>query len=239
MYHKTDRTTVIGLIAGYLLKVDKNKGRICLDPRSCRLIGFFAPIQQNLDLPLKMGEEDKVALLCSPENLGAATYWNQRVWNMTRETKYAQIQTDLNNADVVWNNNKVPQNLLLRIKEITSGDINSCNKEDIQEQQQLWLDLMELVEEKTIHLQDFDTWIMSDARTVSNEICPVLRVATLHPVLHFLQDANRLDPDNGLWKLWPEVDPTAERAVKNSGGSQEGRTITTKLGRRRYRRGEE
>jgi len=135
--HRTDRKTVIGLITGFLLKADKDKGRISLDPRSCRLVGFFAPIQENLDLPLEMGEEDKVALLCSPENLGAATHWNQRIWNMTYQTKYAQIESQLNNPDVVWNNNKVPQKLLLRIKEITSGDINSRNKDDIQDQQQL------------------------------------------------------------------------------------------------------
>jgi len=64
---KDDRKVVIGLLSGYLLKVDKVRGRISLDPRSCRLFGFFAPIEEPLELPFRMGEEDKYALRLSPE----------------------------------------------------------------------------------------------------------------------------------------------------------------------------
>ena len=115
-----------------------------MDPRSCRLLGFFAPIEGKVDLPFVMGEEDKVALQCSPENLGAATFWNQKVWNMTNKTTYVQIEAQLNNQDVVWNNNQVPEHLLLKIKNLVNGNINSRNKEDQQDQKQLWLDLMGL-----------------------------------------------------------------------------------------------
>ena len=71
---------------------------------------------------------------------------------------------------------------------------------------------MDLTINKTIPLEDFDTWIMSDAWTIENTQYPV-RCATLHPILHFLQDANRMDPANGKWRLWDKVDPTAERAL--------------------------
>ena len=147
-----------------------------------------------------MGEEDKYALRSSPENLGAATFWNQRIWNMTKKTVYAEIEA-LNNISSAWNNNEVPEETMLKIKDIVSGDINSRNKEDQVEQNNLWMELMALTMSGMDPLHNFDEWIMSNVWTTDKSHYPT-RFATLHPILHFLQDANKLDPANGLWKPW-------------------------------------
>ena len=38
---KNDLRMVIGVVARWVLKHEPEKGRICLDPRSCKLLGFF------------------------------------------------------------------------------------------------------------------------------------------------------------------------------------------------------
>ena len=121
----------LSLLSGYLLRVDKEKQRISLDPRSCHLLGFFAPVEEPLELPFRMGEEDKFALRISPENLGAATFWNQKIWNMVK-AEFAEVKT-LNSISEFWNNNKIPEELMLRITDIVSGSVKS-NKDDQLEQ---------------------------------------------------------------------------------------------------------
>ena len=54
-----------------------------------------------------MGAEDKVALRISPENLGAATLWNQKIWNMVK-AEFAEVKT-LNSISEFRNNGKIPE----------------------------------------------------------------------------------------------------------------------------------
>ena len=59
---------VIGVIYGYLHKVGTPRTRICLDPRSCKLFGFFTQFQNQAGAPFIMGEEDKLSLRLGPED---------------------------------------------------------------------------------------------------------------------------------------------------------------------------
>ena len=60
---------VIGVIYGYLDKVSTPRTRICLDPRSCKLLGFFSQFQISAGAPFTMGEEDSLSLRLGPEYL--------------------------------------------------------------------------------------------------------------------------------------------------------------------------
>ena len=70
-----------------------------------------------------MGEQDKLALRISPPNLGAATFWIQKIWNLDK-TKLKEVR-NLNSISERWNNNKIPEELLDSIADIVSGNIIS------------------------------------------------------------------------------------------------------------------
>ena len=61
---------VIGVVHGYLHKVGQVTTKVSLDPRSCKLIGFFAQIHVPAGVPFTLGEEDKLSLRLGPEELG-------------------------------------------------------------------------------------------------------------------------------------------------------------------------
>ena len=51
--------TVLGVVAGYLHKSQKKKGlKVSLDPRSCKLLGFWAQVQGPSGYPCGLGQED-------------------------------------------------------------------------------------------------------------------------------------------------------------------------------------
>ena len=80
------RHIVIGVIYGYLHKVGTPKTRICLDPRSCKLVGFFTQFNIPTGAPFFMGEEDKISLRLGPDDLGVPAYRMNKIWNMNRKS---------------------------------------------------------------------------------------------------------------------------------------------------------
>ena len=56
------RHVVIGVITGYLMKVGQSRTKVCLDPRSCKLLGFFPQIKVPANAPFTLGEQDKMSL---------------------------------------------------------------------------------------------------------------------------------------------------------------------------------
>ena len=50
---------VLGVLCGYLFK--SRKMRVSLDPRSCKLLGFFAQVNGPSGIPFILGEEDEEA----------------------------------------------------------------------------------------------------------------------------------------------------------------------------------
>ena len=59
--HTDDRRMCLGLVSGYLYKAQNKKDRISLDSRSCKLLKLFAPFDTEVELPMHMGSEDKLA----------------------------------------------------------------------------------------------------------------------------------------------------------------------------------
>ena len=78
-----DQRSIIAVLSGWLLKTHKQKERMSFKSRSCRLLGFFAPIDVNVRLPMVMGLEDKMIFRLAPEDLGAPSTWIYRIFNMT------------------------------------------------------------------------------------------------------------------------------------------------------------
>ena len=72
---------VIGVISGWLAKSDTKRNKLCLDARSCKLVGIIAPIDTNAKLPWVMPEEDKLAFRVDPQNLMAPAHWMRCIWN--------------------------------------------------------------------------------------------------------------------------------------------------------------
>ena len=64
--------TVFGVLCGYLFK--SHKVKVSLDPRSCKLLGFFAQVAGPSGTPFTLGEEDKISLRMDPEDLGVFSY---------------------------------------------------------------------------------------------------------------------------------------------------------------------
>ena len=85
-YDKSGRKTVIGMVSGWLHKNSNNRGRISLDSRSCKLLAYFAPFDNELKLPLYLGEEDKLAMRIKPMDLGAPVKWYRELHNMKSVT---------------------------------------------------------------------------------------------------------------------------------------------------------
>ena len=56
-----DRRKCLGLVSGYLDKVQKKKERISLNSRSCKLLKLFAPFDTVVELPMQLGVEDTLA----------------------------------------------------------------------------------------------------------------------------------------------------------------------------------
>ena len=84
-----------------------------LKSRSCKLIGFFAPIDATVRLPMVMGIEDKLILRLAPEDLGAPATWIQKIFNMTWQE--AHLIYKLNNVANDWNENELNKEMLNEI----------------------------------------------------------------------------------------------------------------------------
>ena len=82
------RHIVIGVIYGYLHKVGTPKTRICLDPRSCKLVGFFAQSNIPAGAPFIMGEEDKMSLRLCPDDLGVPVHRITRFGTLIRNRTF-------------------------------------------------------------------------------------------------------------------------------------------------------
>ena len=68
----------LGLISGYLNKKQTKKGRVSLDPRSCKLVCIFAPFDTEVTLPFELGAEDGL----DPWHLGAPLRWYRIMGNL-------------------------------------------------------------------------------------------------------------------------------------------------------------
>ena len=96
--------------------------------RSCRLIGFFVPIDVNVRLPMVMGLEDKMIFRLAPGDLGAPSTWIFSIFNMTWK-QIPHIQK-LNDVSDEWNENTLSKRMLEEIQEMVIGDMTSRNEED-------------------------------------------------------------------------------------------------------------
>ena len=78
-----------------------------LDSRSCRLLAIFAPFDTAVQVPFKLGEEDKLAFRVNQFNLGVPLKWYRIINNLVDATvdKISRINTD------AWNN-ALPEDLV-------------------------------------------------------------------------------------------------------------------------------
>ena len=54
-----DRTKCLGIVEGYLKR--RSEDKICLNPKSTKLIAIFAPWDEEIHLPFELGAEDTLA----------------------------------------------------------------------------------------------------------------------------------------------------------------------------------
>ena len=74
-----------------------------VDPRSCRLIGFFAPVVEKVGVLFALGEADKLSFRLVPDHSGAPVGWFRDLWNMDKD---ANVIT-LNEEGTLWSNNQI------------------------------------------------------------------------------------------------------------------------------------
>ena len=61
-----DRVKCLGLVSGYLKHKQNQKGRMCLDSRSCKLLAIFVSWRTEISLPFELGVEDALAFRLPP-----------------------------------------------------------------------------------------------------------------------------------------------------------------------------
>ena len=61
-----DRVKCLGLASGYLKHKQNQKGRMCLDSRSCKRLAILAPWCTEISLPFELGIEDALAFRLPP-----------------------------------------------------------------------------------------------------------------------------------------------------------------------------
>ena len=59
-----DRTKCIGIVEGYLKR--RHDDKICLNPKSTKLLAIFAPWDEEIHLPFELGAEDTLAFRLPP-----------------------------------------------------------------------------------------------------------------------------------------------------------------------------
>ena len=128
------RHVVIGVISGYLMKAGTTRTKICLDPRSCKLLGFFTQIKTPANAPFNLGEEDKMSLQLNPDQLGVPVQLMNKIWNMFGPSSVHTLNTSHN----TWTQNEpAPQGLLQKVCRMLNGNIRSMNQDDQVEQKDL------------------------------------------------------------------------------------------------------
>ena len=132
----------LGLVSGYLYKVQKKKDRISLNSRSCKLLKLFAPFDTVVELPMQLGVEDTLAFRSNQFNLGAAVQWFREICNMCDVT-HEKLQRLNRNPDL-WNGNQIPTELFPSFHNIAAYDAQSRNPQDQEEQKILYIKLFEI-----------------------------------------------------------------------------------------------
>ena len=108
---------VLGVLAGYLHKSQKKKGiKVSLDPRSCKLLGFFAQVHVPSGAPFVLGEEDKISLRLDPEDLGVFSHRFSKIWNMSKPTEVLSLNT----SGHIWAGAALCQAIIEQIQDVVA-----------------------------------------------------------------------------------------------------------------------
>ena len=189
----------LGFVSGYMYKVQKKKGRISLNSRSCKLLKLFAPFDTVVELPMQLGVEDTFAFRLNQFNLGAPVQWFREICNMC-EVTHEKLQRLNRNPDL-WNGNQIPTELFPSIYNIAAYNAQSRNPQDQEEQKILYIKLFEITKSYAEGQMDSLTFLDNQAFRHPNET---------HKMLEFLRAAHSpVSQSSGRWHLWYNADPLA------------------------------
>ena len=137
-----DRTKCLGLVAGYLTQKQNQKGRMCLDSRSCKLLALFAPWCTEISLPFELGAEDALAFRIPPYHSGAPVRW-YRLMNNLKGKGTTKSSMTINSGDWLT---EFPRELSDLCYQVALYDPESRNEQDQWDQKDLWIKMHEATE---------------------------------------------------------------------------------------------